>query len=101
MKEKQTYENYKEHSNDMSYENEVRIESNMFLANNKMRAKIIESLIGHAEGHIKKHCAIVDIYLEKAVGIGEHSDVLEAIEKELEVIAKYDDQLNVLKKYFT
>ena len=35
------------------------------------------------------------------VGIGENSDVLEAIEKELEVIAKYDDQLNVLKKYFT
>ena len=42
----------------------------------------------------------VDIYLEKAVGIGEHSDVLEAIEKELEVVAKYDDQLNVLRKYF-
>ena len=65
-----------------------------------MKDKILKSLIAHAEGHIKKHCANVDIYLEKAVGIGEHSDVLEAIEKELEVVAKYDDQLNVLRKYF-
>ena len=35
MKEKRTYDNYKEHSNDMSYENEVRIENKMFLANTK------------------------------------------------------------------
>ena len=35
----------------------------------------------------------------KTVKIG-YSDVLEAIEKELEVVAKYDDQLNVLRKYF-
>ena len=62
---------------------------------------MIEALKKHAEGHIEKHCANIDIYLEKAVGIGEHSDVLETIEKELEVIAKYDDELNVLKKYFT
>ena len=65
-----------------------------------MKDKIIESLIAHAEGHIKKHCANIDIYLENSVGTGEHSDVLEAIEKELEVVAKYDDQLNVLRKYF-
>ena len=63
--------------------------------------EMIKALKKHAEGHIEKHCANVDIYLEKAVGIGEHSDVLEAIEKELEVIAKYDDELSVLKKYFT
>lgn len=100
MKEKRTYDNYKEHSNDMSYENEVRIESNMFLANNKMRAKIIESLIGHAEGHIKKHKANIDIFLENPAGVAEHPDVLETIEKELKIIAEYDDQINMLKKYF-
>ena len=101
MKEKQTYEYYKEYSNDMSYENEVRIESNMFLANNKMRAKIIESLIGHAEGHIKKHKANIDIFLENPAGVAEHPDVLETIEKELKIIAEYDDQINMLKKYFS
>ena len=100
MKEKRTYDNYKEHSNDMSYENEVRIENKMFLANNRMKAKIIESLIAHAEGHIKKHKANIDIFLENPAGVAEHPDVLETIEKELKIIAEYDDQINMLKKHF-
>jgi|TARA_B100001094_G_scaffold35274_1_gene29241 hypothetical protein len=65
-----------------------------------MRDKIKESLIAHAEGHIKKHSANVEIYLNNSIGIGEHSDILETIEKELQMIAKYDDQLEVLRKYF-
>ena len=65
-----------------------------------MRDKIKESLIAHAEGHIKKHSANVEIYLNNSIGIGEHSDIIETIEKELQMIAKYDDQLEVLKKYF-
>ena len=56
--------------------------------------------MAHAEGHIKKHSANVEIYLNNSIGIGEHSDILETIEKELEMIAKYDDQLHVLRKYF-
>ncbi len=65
-----------------------------------MRDKIKESLVAHAEGHIKKHSANVEIYLNNSMGIGEHSDIIETIEKELQMIAKYDDQLEVLKKYF-
>jgi hypothetical protein len=65
-----------------------------------MRDKIKESLIAHAEGHIKKHSANVEIYLSNSIGIGEHSDIIETIEKELQMIAKYDDQLEVLRKYF-
>ena len=65
-----------------------------------MRDKIKESLIAHAEGHIKKHSDNVEIYLNNSIGIGEHSDIIETIEKELQMIAKYDDQLHVLRKYF-
>ena len=101
VKDKRVYLKKIDHSNDISYENEVRIESNMFLANNKMRAKIIESLIGHAEGHIKKHKANIDIFLENPAGVAEHPDVLETIEKELKIIAEYDDQISMLKKYFS
>ncbi len=61
---------------------------------------IYDALIEHAKGHIKKHAANVEIYMEKAVGVGEHPDILEAIEKELDVIAKYDDHIAMLKKYF-
>jgi septum formation topological specificity factor MinE len=34
------------------------------------------------------------------VGIGEHSDIVETIEKEMIEISKYDDILDVLNKYF-
>ena len=74
--------------------------SEMFLANLKMKSKIIESLKAHAEVHIKKHKANVDVFLENPAGVAEHPDVLETIEKELEIIAKYDDQLDMLNKYF-
>ena len=61
---------------------------------------IIEAIKAYAEGHIAKHKANVHIYLNNPVGIGEHSDVLEAIEVELDQIAKYQDQIDVLEKHF-
>ena len=49
---------------------------------------------------IEKHKVNVENLLENLVGVAEHSDIVETIEKELEVIAGYDDKLNVLQKYF-
>ena len=63
------------------------------------RERIYDALVAHAKGHIEKHTANVEIYMEKAVGVGEHPDVLEAIEKELKIIAEYHDQLEVLETY--
>ena len=65
-----------------------------------MRAQMIEALKQHAEANIKKHKMNVEIYLEKAVGVGEHSDIMETIEKEIGKIAEYHDQLEVLENYF-
>ena len=49
---------------------------------------------------IEKHKVNVENLLENQVGVADHSDIVETIEKELEVIAGYDDKLNVLQKYF-
>ena len=65
-----------------------------------MREMIIENFIKYAEGQIAKRKVNVEVYLKKSVGIGEHSDIMESIETELEQIAKYDEQIAVLKKYF-
>ena len=64
------------------------------------RKNTIEAIKDHAKGHIAKHRMNVEIYLKNASGIGEHPDVLESIEKELKIIAEYNDQLEVIKKYF-
>ena len=49
---------------------------------------------------IEKHKVNVENLLENQVGVAEHPDIVETIEKELEVIAGYDEKLNVLQKYF-
>jgi hypothetical protein len=66
-----------------------------------MRNKLLQAALKHAEGHIAKHVANVEVYLNHSVGIGEHSDIIEAIEIELEQIAKYQDQVDILNQYFT
>ena len=63
------------------------------------RKNMIEALESHARGHIKKHTMNVEVYLKNAVGVGDHPDITETIEKELELIAKYDDQLSIITKY--
>ena len=65
-----------------------------------MRETLIKALLAHAQGDIAKHRANVEVYLTSPVGIGEHSNVVEAIEEELNMIAKYQDQIDVLNKYF-
>ena len=65
-----------------------------------MRDKLIKALLAHAQGDIQKHVANVEVYLENPAGIGEHSDIVESIEKEIDTIAKYHDQIEVIKTYF-
>ena len=66
-----------------------------------MRSKLIQALKTHAEGQIAKHKANIDVYLNNVTGIGEHSDIVETIEKELNHIGKYKEQLDVLNTYFS
>ena len=65
-----------------------------------MRDQMIKALLAHAQGDIEKHKANVEIYLSNPVGIGEHSDIMESVENELNMIAKYQDQIDVIQKYF-
>ena len=65
-----------------------------------MRDQMIKALLAHAQGDIEKHKANVEIYLNNPAGIGEHSDIMESIENELNMIAKYQDQIDVIQKYF-
>ena len=65
-----------------------------------MRDQMRQALRDHATAQIAKHKMNVEIYLTKSVGVGEHSDIMETIEKEIGKIAEYHDQLEVLDNYF-
>ena len=65
-----------------------------------MREQLIAALKAHAQGEIAMHKANVDVYLTSPVGIGEHPDLTQAMQEELDKIARWEDQLSVLSKYF-
>jgi diacylglycerol kinase family enzyme len=65
-----------------------------------MRDVLLKALRTHAQGEIEMHKANVEVYLVNSVGIGEHPGVTQAIQEELDKIAHWHDQLEVLNKYF-
>ena len=65
-----------------------------------MREQLIKALLAHAQGDIAKHKANIEVYLANPVGIGEHSNIVDAIEGEVNMIAKYQDQIDIINKYF-
>ena len=65
-----------------------------------MRKDILEASRLHFKAHIEKHRVNIENLLENGVGGAEHPDIMQTVEKELEIIAEYDDKLSVIKKYF-
>ena len=65
-----------------------------------MREELLKASRIHFKAHIEKHRINVENLLNNSVGVAEHPDIMETIEKQLAIIAEYDDKLSVLEKYF-
>ena len=65
-----------------------------------MRTQLIQASKQHYQAHIEKHRINVEVMLNNPTAIPEHSDIMEAIEKEVAQIAEYMDKLEVMEKYF-
>ncbi len=55
----------------------------------------------HNEGKIALHKANIAVYLKNPAGIGEHSDIAEAVESELVKIADAQDVIDMIEKHFS
>jgi len=64
------------------------------------RNKLIKASKKSFEAEIEKHITNVEVMLNNTVGVGEHSDIMETIEKEIDIIASYEDKLAIVNKYF-
>ena len=64
-----------------------------------MREMLLAALKSYYVGHINKHIANIEIYLNRSAGIGEHSDIIDAMDKEIEHVDKYDAKLSMIMKY--
>ena len=65
-----------------------------------LRVKMLDALLSNANGNIAKAKANIEVYLHNPVGIGEHPDVLAAIQDQIDAIAKEEERLDVLEKHF-
>ena len=65
-----------------------------------MKTEIVNVLKQHFEAHILKHKMNVDIMLANPMAIHDHTDLLDAIEKEVALMAEYQDKLEVMETYF-
>jgi len=65
-----------------------------------LKEKIITASELHFRAHIEKHKINVEVLLNSHVGVAEHPDIMETIEKELTMISEYEDKLEMLNKHF-
>jgi len=66
----------------------------------KVGDAIINAARKQAEGEIAVHLANIEVYKTMPAGIGEHSDVTEAVIAELDKLAAANDRLEMLEKFF-
>lgn len=64
-----------------------------------MRRAIIEALEKRYEAQIAEADATINIYLEKSVGIGEHPQHIDEVDKQLQKIAEAEEKMNALQAY--
>ena len=63
------------------------------------RRAIIEALQDRYNAQISEADATIKIYLEKPVGIGEHPQHIDEIDKLIDKIAQAEEKLKILKEF--
>ena len=66
----------------------------------KVGDQILIAARKQAEGELEVHKANIAVYQTMPAGIGEHSDVVEAVIEELNKMAAAYDRIEMLDKYF-
>jgi len=71
------------------------------MACKSLRTDILDALRAESEGKIQKARMNVEVYLHNPVGIGEHPDVLSAVQTNLDIIAEESERLEMIERYFS
>ena len=65
-----------------------------------MRKTILDAVVANAEGNLAVHKTNVEVYLQNPAGIGEHSDIVEAVIAEVEKMAHWQDVIDIIDEHF-
>ena len=66
-----------------------------------MKEQMKKAMIMHAQGELERAKTNILVYLTQSVGIGEHSDIVEAMQEELDKMAAAEDRIEMCNKYFS
>ena len=66
-----------------------------------MEYSIYTALKNKLEGDIAVHKTNIQIYMNNTIGIGEHIDIVETVEKELDKLSAAEDKLETLRHNFS
>lgn len=67
----------------------------------KVGEQILMAARKQAEGELEVHKTNIAVYQTMPAGIGEHSDIVEAVMAELDKMAAAHDRLEMIDKYLT
>ena len=65
-----------------------------------MRRQIVDALMRDAESKINLARMNAWILLNNPVGVGDHPNVIETIQGQLDIMSQNKDRLNILMEYF-
>ena len=66
-----------------------------------MRDQLLTALRAYYVSNIEKHKMNIENLIMNNVGVAEHPDHIETVSKEVEALAKWDEQLQMLDKHFS
>ena len=66
----------------------------------KVGDQLLIAALAQARGQLEVHKANIQVYQTMPAGIGEHSDVTEAVIAELDKMSAAHDRIEMLEKYF-
>ena len=64
-----------------------------------MSAQLVKAARMHAEGELERAKTNIMVYMNQSVGIGEHADIVEAVQQELDTMAAASDRIEMLDRY--
>lgn len=65
-----------------------------------MNEKILQAAFSHYEAKRDEALAVLDVYMNNSVGVGEHSNLLEEILKWTQVLTESEENIETLKRHF-
>lgn len=65
-----------------------------------MRDILLDTALRHYQAKRAEHLANLEVYLRNPVGVGEHSEIMEEVKRQIQEAAEANDAVELLEQFF-